>query len=64
MKNRSLYRIEEYNDCCIIYRTDNNWGRQGVIFKNGNIRTEYPPASSKGIPQYIINECIKLLTKN
>lgn len=59
-KKRNLYRIElsKDKDCCIVYRTDNNYGRQGVVFKNGQIRFEYTPYK---IPKYIYNECIELL---
>jgi len=58
MKKRYLYRIEQINDCCIVYRTDNNYGRQGIVYKNGSIKKEYTPYT---IPNYIVKECLNLL---
>ena len=34
MKKRYLYKIEQFENCCIIYRLDNNYGRQGVVYKD------------------------------
>lgn len=57
MKNRKLYRLEKSNDAVIVYRTDNNYGRQGVVWSDF-IRYEYSPYF---IPNYIIKECRNLL---
>lgn len=60
MANRKLYRLERSGaDAVIIYRTDNNYGRQGVIFKNGDVRLEYTPYS---IPQYIKREALAIMS--
>lgn len=59
-KNRNLYKIEKCEDCCIVYRVDNNYGRQGVVYKNGTLKREYSPGR---IPNYIYNECLKLLNE-
>lgn len=50
MANRKLYRIEKDVTAVIVYRTDKNYGRQGVVFKDGKVRLEYTPYA---IPQYI-----------
>jgi len=57
-KKRYLYRIEKFDDCCIVYRTDNNYGRQGVVYKNGQTKLEY---TLYKIPYYIYKECLELL---
>jgi hypothetical protein len=58
MAKRNLYRIEKFDDCCIVYRTDNNYGRQGIVYKDGSIKLEYTPYQ---IPLYIQKECLNLL---
>lgn len=57
MKKPELYRLEKSDDAVIVYRTDNNYGRQGVVYKN-TIRFEYTPYL---IPKYIIDKCRELL---
>lgn len=57
MKKRDLYHLAVESDAVIVYRTDNNIGRIGVVFKNGTIRNEY----SEEIPAYIYAECLTLL---
>lgn len=58
MKKRNLYRIEQFDNCCIVYRTDNNYGRQGIVYKNGDVKKEYTPYT---IPLYIKKECLELM---
>jgi len=58
MANRKLYKLELSGDAIIVYRTDNNYGRQGVIFKDGTIRKEYTPYA---LPQYIQREAFNIL---
>ncbi len=67
MKKPELYKLEfcedkvtPINNAVIVYRTDKNLGRQGVVYKN-TIRYEYTPFS---IPLYIIKECHKILTQS
>lgn len=58
MANRALYALElSGDDAIIVYRTDNNYGRQGVVFKSGLVRLEYAPHR---IPQYIRGECKRI----
>jgi len=42
----------------IVYRTDNNFGRQGVVFKSGFVKKEYTPYM---IPKYIEREAMAIL---
>jgi len=58
MANRKLYKLELCEDAVIVYRTDNNYGRQGVVFRNGNIRKEY---TTYVIPKYIETECHNIM---
>ncbi len=59
MKKRELYRLEKSgDDAVIVYRTDNNYGRQGVVFRSGGVRLEHTPFT---IPQYIKKEALQLL---
>lgn len=58
MANRKLYSLEKCIDAVIIYRTDNNYGRQGVVFRNGQMRREYTPYA---MPGYIIKECHSIM---
>ncbi len=59
MANRKLYSLElSGSDAVIVYRTDNDYGRQGVVFKSGSIRLEYTPYA---IPAYIERECRRIL---
>lgn len=57
MKKPELYKLEKCEDAVIVYRTDNNYGRQGVVFKH-MIRYEYTPYL---IPKYIIAKCHEML---
>ncbi len=57
MKKPELYKLEKCEDCVIVYRTDNNLGRQGVVFKTF-VRREYTPYI---IPKYIIQKCRQLI---
>lgn len=59
MANRKLYRLERSGTAVIIYRTDNNYGRQGVVFPSGHVRLEYTPYA---VPQYIQREALAILT--
>lgn len=58
MANRKLYTLEKCGDAVIVYRTDNNYGRQGVVYKNGHVRLEYTPYA---IPKYIQKEALNIL---
>jgi hypothetical protein len=67
--NRDLYKLELSIDksAVIVYRNDNNYGRQGVIFKDyhptlkrGHVRLEYTPYS---IPDYILLEALLMMLK-
>jgi hypothetical protein len=58
MANRDLYRLERNGDAVIVYRVDNNLGRQGVVFADGAYRKEYYPYL---MPKYIIAECLQML---
>lgn len=58
MANRKLYRLELNDNAVIVYRTDNNFGRQGVVFSDGSVCLEYTPYT---IPQYIIKEALAIL---
>lgn len=58
MKKPELYRLEKCNDAVIVYRTDNNYGRQGVVYKD-LIRYEYTPYA---IPRYIIKKCLEMIS--
>ena len=60
MAKRSLYRLEldiDDYDSVIVYRTDNNYGRQGVVFMD-DIRLEHHP---REIPDYIIREARRII---
>ena len=57
MANRKLYRLEPSGDGVIVYRTDHNYGRQGVVYSD-RVRFEYTPYR---IPQYIQDECRAIL---
>ena len=59
MKKPHLYRLEKMDDAVIVYRTGNNYGRQGVVYKD-TIRHEYTPYL---IPRYIIKQCRELLNQ-
>ena len=61
MANRELYRLEKNSTGVIVYRTDNNYGRQGVVFSNGYVRLEYTPYA---IPKYIQKEALNILGAN
>ena len=56
MKKRNLYRLElsKDKDAVSVYRTDNNYGLQGVVFDNGIIKNIYTPHA---MPNYIVKEC-------
>ena len=58
MANRKLYKLELVGDSVIVYRTDNNYDRQGVIFKDSSVRLEYTPYA---IPKYIKREALAIL---
>lgn len=59
MANRELYRlVKDGDDCVIVYRTDHNYGRQGVVYIDGHSRVEYYPYA---IPDYIREECKNIL---
>ena len=58
MKKRNLYNLEQHDDCVVVFRTDNNYGRLGVVFDNGVIRKDSKAVSN--IPQYIYAECMKM----
>jgi len=57
MKNRELYKLELCDDCVIVYRTDKNIGRIGIVFADRFINeyNHYIP------PQYILKECREML---
>ncbi len=59
MANRRLYKLELNSEAVIVYRTDNNYGRQGVVFSNGSVRIEHTPRT---IPQYIKREALAILS--
>ena len=59
MANRRLYRLVLDDGAVIVYRTDKNYGRQGVIFKDGTIRKEHTPYS---FPDYIVDEAARILS--
>lgn len=58
MANRKLYALELNDGAVIVYRTDNNYGRQGVVFPDGKVRVECPPYA---IPQYIKEQALAIL---
>jgi len=59
MANRKLYRLEkDGDDAVIVFRTDKNYGRLGVVYPSGLVRGEYPPYN---IPEYIREQCFALL---
>lgn len=58
MKKRNLYNLEQHDDCVAVFRTDNNYGRLGVVFDNGVIRKDSKAVLN--IPQYIYDECMKM----
>lgn len=61
MKKRNLYNLEQHDDCVVVFRTDNNYGRLGVVFDNGVIRKD--SSAVLNIPQYIYAECMDMLKK-
>lgn len=61
MANRKLYSLQKADDAVIVYRTDNNLGRQGVVFPSGYVKREYSPYA---IPKYIQREAMAILNAN
>ena len=59
MADRKLYRLELNDGAVIVYRTDKNYGRQGVVFKDGTIKKEYTPYA---FPAYIVDEALRILS--
>ena len=64
MKKRELYELKlmldsmpDYKYVAVI-RTDNNYGLQGYVYKDGRINLRHCPMT---IPNYIVRECLKLL---
>ena len=62
MIKRGLYKLElSGEDAVIVYRTDKNIGRIGVVYSNKLKLFEY--YLSYTIPNYIINESRQMITK-
>jgi len=61
MAKRNLYKLEftsnTNKDCIQVIRTDNNYGVQGYVYKNGTIIKRYTPYA---MPNYIIKECMSM----
>jgi len=64
MKKRNLYQLEftqnTNKECITVIRTDNNYGTQGYVYKDGTIVKRYTPYQ---IPNYIVEECVGMFNK-
>ena len=62
MKKRELYQLKltkhTEGDFVTVTRTDNNYGTQGYVCKNGNVIFTYTP---RQIPNYIIEEAFAMM---
>ena len=58
MKKREIYRLQLDGNAVIVFRTDPNRGRQGVVFGDGTARSEYNQST---IPKYIRDEAKQLM---
>lgn len=64
MKKRHLYKLDFIanadNNTIEVVRTDNNYGTQGYVRRDGTVIKRYHP---RQIPQYIVDECMKMFSE-